>query len=236
MSGFVRPEEQTFDEVEQAFKDKINEYADITIKQHMEIYKDTDKKIYNNLENIYNVLKNTNFCCTAQEKEFLLNLAIQIQQVFNGPHYTFKDICLAVIYTYYGLNLMEVNYLNISVLPRDTKNRIIVNQHNWNLSKEFNLWINLYANNITVVYYLYLRLGAPSTTQPEFRPIITGDGEDLSKKMRQFVMTEENLKRSSPEDSPEDSPKKRGGTKKSKHKRRKRRTKKSKRRTPSAKP
>lgn len=227
MSGFVNriitPEEQTFDQVEQAFKDKINEYADVTVKQHMEIYKDTDKKIYNNLENIYNVLKNTNVCCTPEEKEFLLNLAIQIQQVFNGPPYTFKDICLAVIYTYYGLNLMEVNYLNISVLPRNRENKIIVNQRTWNLSKEFNLWINLYADNITVVYYLYLRLGAPSTTQPEFGPILSTTGEDLSEKLRKFVF---NLDK-------EPSLNKRqriGGSKKSKRRRTKTKPKKTKRR------
>uniref|UniRef100_A0A6C0HAR2 Uncharacterized protein n=1 Tax=viral metagenome TaxID=1070528 RepID=A0A6C0HAR2_9ZZZZ len=238
MSGFViTPEEQTFDQVEQAFKDKINDYADVAIQQHMKIYKDTDKKIYDNLVNIYNVLKNTNVCCTPEEKEFLLNLAIQIQEVFNGPPYTFKDICLAVIYTYYGLNLMEVNYLNISVLPRNRENKIIVNQRTWNLSKEFNLWINAYADNITVVYYLYLRLGAPSTTQPEFGPILSTTGEDLSEKLRKFVMNQEELKRPSAEDSPEESPKKRGGFKKSKRIRRKKtKAKKSKKQRPSRKP
>lgn len=229
MSEFVKSEEQTFDQVEKAFKDKINDYADVTVKQHMEIYKDTNKKIYDNLENIYNVLKNTNFCCSAQEKEFLLNLAIQIQQVFNGPPYTFKDICLAVIYTYYGLNLMEVNYLNISVLPRNLENKIIVNQRNWNLSKEFNLWINAYADNITVVYYLYLRLGAPSSSQPEFGPIVSDTGEDLSEKMRQFVIFHKK------EEDHEPLNKRRkliGGTKKSKYKRSKKpkKSKKSKRR------
>jgi hypothetical protein len=226
INRITTPEEQTFDEVEQAFKDKINDYADITIKQHMDIYKDTNKKIYNNLVNIYNVLKNTNVCCTPEEKEFLLDLAIQIQQVFNGPPYTFKDICLAVIYTYYGLNLMEVNYLNISVLPRNRENKIIVNQRTWNLSKEFNLWINLYADNITVVYYLYLRLGAPSTSQPEFGPILSTTGEDLSEKMRKFVMNyEQNSKRLAEEHTGEESPKKRGGSKKSKRRKRTKRTK-----------
>ena len=211
MSDFriITPEEQTFDQVEQAIKDKINEYADVTIKHYMEIYKDTNKKKYDNLENIYNVLKNTNFCCSAEEKEFLLNLAIQIQEVFNGPPYTFKDICLAVIYTYYGLNLMDSDYFNIGILPRDTENEIIVNQDNWSLRKEFNLWINRYANNISVVYYLYLRLGAPSTSQPDLGPILSTDGEDLSEKMRKFFINA---------DSPEESPKKRGGTKKSKTK------------------
>ncbi len=235
INRILTPEEQTFDQVEQAFKDKINDYADITIKQHMEIYKAKDKKIYDNLENIYNVLKNTNFCCTAQEKDFLLNLAIQIQEVFNGPPYTFKDICLAVIYTYYGLNLMEVNYLNISVLPRNRENKIIVNQRTWNLSKEFNLWINTYADNITVVYYLYLRLGAPSTSQPEFGPIISTTGEDLSEKLRKFVF---NL-----DDEPTlNKRQKIGGSKKSKHKRSKTKTQKkakkskSKQRRPSRKP
>lgn len=180
MSGFVIPEEQTFDKVEQAFKDKINDYADNTVKPYMDEYI--------SLVKVYNVLKNTNLCCSPKEKEFLLNLAFQIQQVFNGPPYTFKDICLAVIYTYYGLNLMEENYFNISVLPRNLENKIIVNQEDWNLSKEFNLWINIYANNITVVYYLYLRLGAPSSSQPEFGPILSTSREDLSKKMRQFVI------------------------------------------------
>uniref|UniRef100_A0A6C0CUZ7 Uncharacterized protein n=1 Tax=viral metagenome TaxID=1070528 RepID=A0A6C0CUZ7_9ZZZZ len=233
MSDFIISEEQTFDQVEQAFKDKINDYADVAIQQHMKIYKDTDKKIYDNLVNIYNVLKNTNVCCTPEEKEFLLNLAIQIQQVFNGPPYTFKDICLAVIYTYYGLNLMEVNYLNISVLPRNRENKIIVNQRTWNLSKEFNLWINAYADNITVVYYLYLRLGAPSTTQPEFGPIISTTGEDLSESLRKFVF---NLDKEPPLNKRQ----RIGGSKKSKHKRTKTKTKpkksKTKRRRPSRKP
>lgn len=44
INRIITPEEQTFDQVEQAFKDKINEYADVTVKHHMEIYKDTNKK------------------------------------------------------------------------------------------------------------------------------------------------------------------------------------------------
>jgi hypothetical protein len=235
VNRIITPEEQTFDQVEQAIKDKINEYADVTVKHHMEIYKDTNKKIYDNLENIYNVLKNTNFCCSAEEKDFLLNLAIQIQEVFNGPPYTFKDICLAVIYTYYGLNLMDSDYFNIGILPRNLENEIIVNQDNWTLTKEFNLWINRYANNISVVYYLYLRLGAPSTSQPEFGPILSTTGEDLSKSLRKFVF---NLD----EEPPLNKRQRIGGSKKYKHKRTKTKTQskakksKSKRRHPSRKP
>lgn len=232
INRILTPEEQRFDEVEQAFKDKINDYADVTVKQHMEIYKETNKKIYDNLVNIYNVLKNTNFCCTSQEKEFLLDLAIQIQQVFNGPPYTFKDICIAVIYTYYGLNLMEENYFNILVLPRNRENKIIINQENWTLTKEFNLWINVYANNITVVYYLYLRLGAPSTIQPEFGPILSTTGEDLSEKLRKFVF---NLD----DEPPLNKRQKIGGSKKYKRKRSKKpqtKKSKSKQRRPSRKP
>jgi len=239
MSDFINriitPEEQIFDQVEQAFKDKINDYADNTVKQHMDEYKDKNKKIYDGLVKVYNVLKNTNVCCTPEEKDFLLNLAIQIQQVFNGPPYTFKDICIAVIYTYYGLNLMEENYFNILVLPRNRENKIIINQENWTLTKEFNLWINVYANNITVVYYLYLRLGAPSTSQPEFGPILSTTGEDLSKSLRKFVF---NLD----EEPPLNKRQRIGGSKKYKHKRTKTKTQskakkaKTKRRRPSRKP
>jgi len=236
MSDFINriitPEEQIFDQVEQAFKDKINDYADNTVKQHMDEYKDKNKKIYDGLVKVYNVLKNTNVCCTAQEKDFLLDLAIKIKQVFNGPPYTFKDICIAVIYTYYGLNLMEENYFNILVLPRNRENKIIINQENWTLTKEFNLWINVYANNITVVYYLYLRLGAPSTIQPEFEPILSTTGEDLSKSLRKFVF---NLD----DEPPLNKRQKIGGSKKYKRKRSKKpqtKKSKSKQRRPSRKP
>ena len=97
INRIITPEEQTFDQVEEAFKNKINEYAEVSVKQHMDMYKD-NKTVYDGLEKIYNILKNTNMCCSEKEKEFLLNLAIQIYEVFNIPPYTFKDICITVIY------------------------------------------------------------------------------------------------------------------------------------------
>ena len=130
---------------------------------------------------------------------------------------------------------MEENYFNILVLPRNRENKIIINQKNWTLTKEFNLWINVYANNITVVYYLYLRLGAPSTIQPEFGPILSTTGEDLSKSLRKFVF---NLD----EEPPLNKRQRIGGSKKYKHKRTKTKTQskankaKTKRRRPSRKP
>lgn len=223
-------QKQIFDEVEQAFKDKINSYA-ATVKQHMDPKK-YDKDIICILEKLYNVLERTNVCCSDKEKEFLLDLSMKIEKVFDGPPYTFKDICFAVIYTYYGLNLIEDSYFNISILPRNRNNQIVVNHSNWNLSKEFNYWMNTYADNISVVYYLFLRLGAPSEYQPEFGPIIFEEAEeDLSAKLREFVMNNDLKRPIAHEDGV--SPKKRGGTKKyniiRRIKKSKRRMKKSKR-------
>jgi hypothetical protein len=39
-----------------------------------------------------------------------------------------------------------------------------------------------------MVYYLYVRLGMPSVSQEQFGDIITKDGENLSEKLRKFVI------------------------------------------------
>jgi hypothetical protein len=103
-----------------------------------------------------------NVCCSAYERNFLFNTAKKLKQLF--PSISFKDICIAVIYTYYGLHLSEqiIDFLNIDEIDE-------------------------YTDNTKDVTYLYLRLGAPSSTQEEYGEIIFND-ENLSQEFRKFIM------------------------------------------------
>jgi hypothetical protein len=50
-------------------------------------------------------IPNLNICCSPEEREFLFNMAIHLKSVF--PFISSKDICIAIIFTYYGLVLGE---------------------------------------------------------------------------------------------------------------------------------
>ena len=171
----VSTEEQIFDSVKDAFINKMNYIAEKTGQYYPSL----------------TIL--TNLCCSEEEKQILLDLAIKIKEnedsIF-GTSVSFKDICYGVIYTYYGLNLSEdLSYFNISVLPRDSNKEILFeNIERWTVNKEFNYWINTHTDNISMVYYLYVRLGMPSLSQQQFGDIITKDGENLSEKLRKFVI------------------------------------------------
>lgn len=185
INRIVSTEEQVFDNVKEAFVTEINYISDKVGEYYPSL------RIHSNL------------CCTEEEKQFLLDLAVKIKEnedVIFGTSVSFKDICYGVIYTYYGLNLTEdLGYFNISVLPRNSENNKIMfkNLENWTVSKEFNYWINKNTDSISMVYNLYIRLGMPSESQSEFGDIITRDGENLSEKMRRFVIKRENTALSS---------------------------------------
>lgn len=176
MNRIVSTEEQIFDSVKDAFINKMNYIAEKT------------GQYYPSLTTL------TNLCCSEEEKEILLDLAIKIKEnedsIFGTTNVSFKDICYGVIYTYYGLNLTEdLSYFNISVLPRNENKEIVFeNMERWTVNKEFNYWINTHTDNISMVYYLYIRLGMPSLSQEKFGDIITRDGENLSEKLRKFVI------------------------------------------------
>jgi hypothetical protein len=177
INRIVSTEEQIFDSVKDAFINKMNYIAEKT------------GQYYPSLTTL------TNLCCSEEEKEILLDLAIKIKEnedsIFGTTNVSFKDICYGVIYTYYGLNLTEeLSYFNISVLPRNENKEIVFeNMERWTVNKEFNYWINTHTDNISMVYYLYVRLGMPSLSQQQFGDIITKDGENLSEKLRKFVIT-----------------------------------------------
>lgn len=176
INRIVSTEEQIFDSVKDAFINKMNYIAEKT------------GQYYPSLTTL------TNLCCSEEEKEILLDLAIKIKEnedsIFGTTNVSFKDICYGVIYTYYGLNLTEdLSYFNISVLPRNSNKEIVFeNTERWTVNKEFNYWINTHTDNISMVYYLYVRLGMPSLSQQQFGDIITKDGENLSEKLRKFVI------------------------------------------------
>ena len=176
INRIVSTEEQIFDSVKDAFINKMNYIAEKT------------GQYYPSLTTL------TNLCCSEEEKEILLDLAIKIKEnedsIFGTTNVSFKDICYGVIYTYYGLNLTEeLSYFNISVLPRNENKEIVFeNMERWTVNKEFNYWINTHTDNISMVYYLYVRLGMPSVSQEQFGDIITKDGENLSEKLRKFVI------------------------------------------------
>jgi hypothetical protein len=57
-------------------------------------------KIYSKSE-----LKDINTCCNNYELYFLTKIALDLKEVY--PKISDKDICISIIYTYYGLNLGE---------------------------------------------------------------------------------------------------------------------------------
>jgi len=50
-------------------------------------------------------LKDINVCCSDYEILFLKKIAIELKK--SQPNMSKKDVCIAIIYTYYGLNLGE---------------------------------------------------------------------------------------------------------------------------------
>lgn len=63
-------------------------------------------------------LLNVNFCCDDNETRFLLQMSNDLKQMF--PHISNKDICIAIIYEYYALNLSEQSEFT---LPNDIYQR-----------------------------------------------------------------------------------------------------------------
>lgn len=223
-------DEKIFDTVEQAFKHEITLVKNKMAKK--------DPPFSARLEN------EASYCCNESEKTILLDFAIKIKQVF--PYYSFNDICIAVIYTYYGLVLNEVVYFfNIKALKRDSYGNPIIDRRTpYTLEKQFNEWINQFSNNIKNVYTLFLRLGAPNEKPPStifiyppgeeyftddendkeiFHPEIVNPttGENLSKNFRQFVMGMKQKRKPSEGGKPKRKPKSKSKSKsKSKTKRR----------------
>ena len=101
-------------------------------------------------------------CCSVTERHYLFYVAQKLKREF--PTITFNDICFAIIYAYYGLNLSE---------SLDT----LYTSDNTNL-----------MNNKKDVRTLFIRLTAPSTTQPEYGEIITSEGENISHQLRLFIL------------------------------------------------
>lgn len=101
-------------------------------------------------------------CCSETERHYLFYVAQKLKKEF--PTITFNDICFAIIYSYYGLNLSESS---------DT----LYTSDNDNL-----------MDKKTDVRTLFIRLTAPSTTQPEYGEIITREGENISHQLRLFIL------------------------------------------------
>jgi len=101
-------------------------------------------------------------CCSVTERHYLFYVAQKLKREF--PTITFNDICFAIIYAYYGLNLSE---------SLDT----LYTSDNTNL-----------MNNKNDVRTLFIRLTAPSNTQPEYGEIITNEGENISHQLRLFIL------------------------------------------------
>jgi hypothetical protein len=101
-------------------------------------------------------------CCSVTERHYLFYVAQKLKKEF--PTMTFNDICFAIIYAYYGLNLSE---------SLDT----LYTSDNTNL-----------MNNKKDVRTLFIRLTAPSSTQPEYGEIITTEGENISHQLRLFIL------------------------------------------------
>jgi len=135
-------------------------------------------------------------CCSVTERHYLFYVAQKLKREF--PTITFNDICFAIIYAYYGLNLSE---------SLDT----LYTSDNTNL-----------MNNKKDVRTLFIRLTAPSIIQPEYREIITSEGENISQQLRLFILGPE---APTPPKKPETLGPKSLGGKKSKRKYKYRRTK-----------
>jgi hypothetical protein len=156
-------DEKIFDTVAQGFKDEIT-----LVKNKMAR---NDPPFSRRLEN------EASYCCNESEKTILLDFAIKIKQVL--PNYSFKDICIAVIYTYYGLVLNEIVYFfNIKPVKKDYRGNPNIQQTT--IEKRFNFWINQFSDNIKNVYTLFLRLGAPNEKPPSTNYIHPPGDEDFT--------------------------------------------------------
>ena len=101
-------------------------------------------------------------CCSVTERHYLFYVAQKLKKEF--PTMTFNDICFAIIYAYYGLNLSE----SLDTLYTSDNTELM--------------------NNKKDVRTLFIRLTAPSTTQAEYGEIITSEGENISQQLRRFIL------------------------------------------------
>ena len=85
---------ETFDQVETFFNDKI--------------YK----------RNPASSINDVNICCEEDEKNFLMSMAEQLKEIYTSM--TVKDLYIALIFSYYALNLGEqtTDYLNTHTFSR----------------------------------------------------------------------------------------------------------------------
>ena len=156
-------QQKIFDTVAEGFKNEIT-----LVKNKMAR---NDPPFSRRLEN------EASYCCNESEKTILLDFAIKIKKVL--PNYSFTDICIAVIYTYYGLVLNEVvYYFNIKPVKKDRWGNPIIQQKT--LQKRFNFWINQFSDNIENVYTLFMRLGAPNENPPSTNYIYPPGDENFT--------------------------------------------------------
>lgn len=101
-------------------------------------------------------------CCSVTERHYLFYVAQKLKKEF--PTMTFNDICFAIIYAYYGLNLSE----SLDTLYTSDNHHLM--------------------NNKKDVRTLFIRLTAPSSTQAEYGEIITSEGENISQQLRRFIL------------------------------------------------
>jgi hypothetical protein len=71
------------------------------------IIREVETFFINKINKIYyeDEIQDINVCCTYYEIVFLEKIARSLKKAF--PNISDKDICIAIIYTYYGLNLGE---------------------------------------------------------------------------------------------------------------------------------
>ena len=206
INRIISSDEETFDNVEEKIREII---TDNIVATHSQI-------------------EDVNFCCNQEEKNFLLELAIKLKKEF--PDFSFKDICIAVIHTYYGVQLAEqTGFINVYPLNRNHNNEILFTKDRLNDRIYYNYKINTYADNIKAVYYLYLRLGSPSTTQDFLGDIITSSGDNLSRRFRVFVLQPSQQSSIGIKRKWSEEPKKNGGLRKNRTRKSRRKGRKSKR-------
>jgi len=71
------------------------------------IIREVETFFINKINKLYyhDEIQDINVCCTDYEFVFLTKIAGSLKKAF--PNISDKDICIAIIYTYYGLNLGE---------------------------------------------------------------------------------------------------------------------------------
>ena len=71
------------------------------------IIREVETFFVNKINKLYydDEIEDINVCCTDYEFVFLEKIAMSLKNVF--PNISDKDICIAIVYTYYGLNLGE---------------------------------------------------------------------------------------------------------------------------------